>query len=350
VNLEYRRPILEGDFIEDKNNLIFDVKGLIHPPDRVIAYLRYYPDVEGERTRKNGKKYRKVYSLDDREKYLCKHFPEYIYFDSVFGVELEGVLRSQILKVYKPDDILQNLLKQGASDYLEERVLLFVETLKGESRIPVNKMGVSGSVLVDLTKPDSDIDIVIYGEKNCREAYAALRNLFSKKNSPIKAYNEEALRKLYEFRVKDTLMSYEDFLFSEKRKCMSGEINGKDFFIRFLKEPSEIPERYGDTKYVSLNSARIEGLILDDKEAIFTPCRYIIEHTKTLKGEAPRISEIASYRGRFCDQVRERERFIAQGKIERVITKSESYYRLLLGGGKEDFLIVKDSHIKKCLD
>lgn len=343
--MEYRRPILEGDFIEDKNNLIFDVKGLIHPSDRVIAYLRYYPDVEGERTRKNGKKYRKVYSLEDREKYLRKHFPEYIYFDSIFGVELEGVLRTEILKVYKPDDRLQNLLKRGASDHLEKNIILFTETLHEESKIPMNKMGVSGSVLVDLTKPSSDIDIIVYGEKNCRDAYDTLRNLFNKKNSPIKAYNEEELRKLYNFRVKDTLMSYSAFLFSEKRKCMSGEINGKDFFMRFLKEPSEISERYGDTNYVSLNNARIEGLVLDDKEAIFTPCKYIIEHNKTLKGDAPRISEIVSFRGRFCDQVREKERFIAQGKIEKVITKGESYYRLLLGGGKEDFLIVKDSHI-----
>lgn len=341
--LEYGRPIVEGDFIEDKNNLIFDVKGLIHPPDRVIAYLRYYPDVDGERTRKNGKRYRKVYSLEEREKYLRKNFPEYIYFDPVFGVELQGVSRTQILKVYNPTDRLQNLLKLKAPDDLERKIILFTETLKDESGIPISKMGVSGSILVDLTKPDSDIDIVVYGEKNCREAYEALKNLFNEKNSPIKPYNEEELKKLYDFRIRDTLMDYAAFLFSEKRKCMSGKINGKDFFIRFLKEPSEIPEKYGDIKYVSLNNARIEGLILDDKEAIFTPCRYIIEHTKTLEGDAPRISEIASYRGRFCDQVREMERFIAQGKVEKVITKNETYYRLLLGGEKEDFLIAKSS-------
>ncbi|WXG40191.1 MAG: hypothetical protein WED07_05105 [Candidatus Freyarchaeum deiterrae] len=340
--MEYAQPILEGDFIEDKNNLIFDVKGLIHPLDRVIAYLRYYPDAEGERIRKNGKRYRKVYSLEDRAKYLYEHFPEYMYFDSVFGVELEGVLRNQILKVYNPIDRLQKLLSQSPSDDMTNSVILFAETLQEESRVPMNKMGVSGSVLVDLAKPESDIDMIVYGEKNCRVAYEAIRRLFDK-NSLIKAYNEGELRKLYEFRVKDTLMSYEDFLFSEKRKCMSGEIKGKDFFMRFLKEPSEISERYGDAKYVSLNNARIEGVVLDDKEAIFTPCRYIVEHTKTLKGKAPKIREIVSFRGRFCDHVREKERFIAQGKIEKVITKNETYHRIILGGEKEDFLIVKRS-------
>ncbi len=344
--MRYRKPILEGDFIEDKNNLIFDVKGLVHPPDRVIAYLRYYPDAEGERTRKNGKKYSKVYSLEDREKYLVKHFPRYVYFDAVFGLKLEGVLRSQIKEVHKPTDKLQKLLVAESLDDLERDALLFVEILRKESKISINKIGVSGSTLVDLANPDSDVDIIVYGEKNSRRAYEALRNLFNNSNTAIKPYNEEGLRKLYNFRVKDTLMSYEDYLFSEKRKCTSGEVNGRDFFIRFIKDPREIREKYGDSKYVSLNIARIEGIVTDDSESIFTPCKYVIKHTKTLEGEAPKIREIVSYRGRFCDQVRENEKFIAQGKVERVITKSETYHRLLLGGGRGDFLIVKRNHHK----
>ncbi|MGQ9719808.1 MAG: nucleotidyltransferase domain-containing protein [Candidatus Jordarchaeum sp.] len=339
--MEYKKPIIEGDFIEDKNNLILDVKGLIHPPDKVIAYLRYFPDNKGERLRKNGKKYRKVYSLEDREKYLEKNFPEYIYFDSVFGVKLQAVPRNRIKKVHNPIERLQRVISHGFTDELEKDVILFSETLQEESEIPMQKIGVSGSVLVDLTQPDSDIDIIVYGEKNCRLVYEALGNLFNKKDSIIKAYSDEGLKKLYEFRVTDTMMSYEEFAFSEKRKYMSGEINGRTFFLRFLKEPSELSEKYGDVKYISLNNAIIKGLVLDDKEAIFTPCRYIIKHTKTLEGKAPQITEIVSYRGRFCDQVRANERFIAQGKIEKVISKSETYYRLILGGEKKDFLIAK---------
>ena len=33
----------EGDFLETNDGLIFDVKGLLHPPERKIAYLRYIP-------------------------------------------------------------------------------------------------------------------------------------------------------------------------------------------------------------------------------------------------------------------------------------------------------------------
>jgi len=48
----------EGDFIETFEGLIFDVKGLIHPPNRIIAFLRYFPDEKGER-KKNSKRYRR---------------------------------------------------------------------------------------------------------------------------------------------------------------------------------------------------------------------------------------------------------------------------------------------------
>ncbi len=34
---------VEGDFIETKDGIIFDVKGFLHPVDRTVAYIRYLP-------------------------------------------------------------------------------------------------------------------------------------------------------------------------------------------------------------------------------------------------------------------------------------------------------------------
>ena len=41
----------EGDLIEIQDNVIFDVKGLVHPPNRVVAFIRYVPDPNGNRQR-----------------------------------------------------------------------------------------------------------------------------------------------------------------------------------------------------------------------------------------------------------------------------------------------------------
>ena len=78
----FPRQPLEGDFIESTDSLIFDVKGLLHPPDRVVAYVRYVPHLHGERLRE-GQRYRKLYDLDERQSFLNKCFRDYLYFDPV---------------------------------------------------------------------------------------------------------------------------------------------------------------------------------------------------------------------------------------------------------------------------
>ena len=55
----------EGDLIRTKSNVVFDVKGLLHPPNKVIAFPRFIPSSTGHR-KGNGVTYGKVYSLDER--------------------------------------------------------------------------------------------------------------------------------------------------------------------------------------------------------------------------------------------------------------------------------------------
>ena len=45
----------EGELIETKDGIIFDVKGLTHPPDKVIAFPRFIPSTKGNRERKEVK-------------------------------------------------------------------------------------------------------------------------------------------------------------------------------------------------------------------------------------------------------------------------------------------------------
>ena len=116
----------EGDFIETIEGLIFDVKGLVHPPDRIIAYLRYIPDPSGDRIRK-GIAYRKVYSLNEREAILRRYYPQYIRFDPIFGMEMQGVPKKRILKVYRPQEALQALMEKSILSDLERSAVISFE-------------------------------------------------------------------------------------------------------------------------------------------------------------------------------------------------------------------------------
>ncbi|MEM2912095.1 MAG: hypothetical protein QW146_06290 [Candidatus Bathyarchaeia archaeon] len=334
---------IEGYLIESVENILFDVKGLVHPPNKIVAFPRFIPDLEGPRRRGKGK-YRKVYSLSERFKFLEKTLPKYIVYDPVFDEKVCEVPLENVKKVYSPVDRLKGLRKRQNLDSLEFAALQCLKVLKETAKVPWNKLGVSGSVLVKMHTETSDIDSVVYGVENCRKVHSALQKLLEKGNTPFKPYNLEELKRLFDFRSKDTFMNFEDFVVVESRKVFQGKFLGREYFIRFVKDWKEVNEKYGDVKYKNSGYAKIEATVVDDSESIFTPCTYKIEDVKVVEGpKFQPIKEIASFRGRFCEQARKGEMVVAQGKLEHVTDhkRRSEYFRLLLGNKPSDYMILK---------
>jgi predicted nucleotidyltransferase len=228
-------------------------------------------------------------------------------------------------------------------NYLESDALQLVNLISELSGVSTEKFGISGSLLVDLSKTSSDIDIIVYGINNTDLVYETLRQLMSNKNNLIKAYDLNGLKKLYAFRVNDSFSNFEEFLVHERRKMFQGTFKRRDFFFRFVKDWDEIKEKYGDFTYAPMGQAKIEGVIVDDSERLLTPCTYLIDDVRFLEGRnVSSVKEVISFRGRFCDQARNGERFFASGKLEKVSLKTETYHRLLLGGSRFDYMFVRD--------
>lgn len=333
----------EGELLKTKDNVIFEIKGLIHPLDRVIAFPRFIPEPHGTRIR--GKSvYKKIYSISERFKFLEQNFPQYIVYDQVFDEKLCEVSLEDVTHHYQPVNRLRQLRYCKRLDDLERDALNFLELLKNQAGIRWAKMGISGSLLVKLHTQSSDIDPIIYGTENCRKVYEALKSLTQDAKSNVKKYTTEELQRLYEFRVKDTRMSFEDFVQTEKRKVLQGKFKNLDYFVRFIKDWNEINESYGTVQYRNAGYTRIKAEIADDSESIFTPCTYKLKNTQILDGtHTGLIEEIASFRGRFCEQAKKGETVIAQGKIEHVMDKRQNreYFRLLLGNKPLDYMVLK---------
>jgi predicted nucleotidyltransferase len=137
-------------------------------------------------------------------------------------------------------------------------------------------------------------------------------------------------------------MGFEDFARTESRKAFQGKFSKTDYFIRFVKNWDEIDEKYGDIQYRNIGSAKIKATIADASESIFTPCKYLLEKTVVIDGpRIPRITEIASFRGRFCEQAGNGETVIAQGKVERVtdMKQHQEHFRLLIGNKPSDYMV-----------
>jgi predicted nucleotidyltransferase len=331
----------EGDLIETKGSIIFDVKGLVHPPNRIVAFIRYVPDPNGNRERE-GTRYSKYYALSKRYDLLKREYPQYLVNDPVFNTLLCEVPVEDVKTHYLPAQGLQDLRNKDNLDEAETAALRFMEILKEQAGVQWSKLGVSGSILVKLHEPSSDIDPIVYGSETGYRVQETMKKMLEDKNSPFEAYDLDGLRELFDFRSKDTITSFEDFVRTDSRKVSHGKFMGKHFFIRFVKDLNEISEQYGSIIYKPEGRARVKATVVDDSEAIFTPCSYKLANVEVLEGtKVEPIEEIVSFRGRFCEQARSGEAVVAEGKVERVQQEGkDDHFRLLLGSKPSDHMIL----------
>lgn len=328
----------EGDFIETHEGLIFDVKGLVHPPGKAIAFIRYFPSFNGERKR-DDLRYRKVYDLDERYAFLRENYPQYLVHDPVFGEELIEVPVTQIARHYQPIRKLAELRLSSSLNPLERKLLDFADFIVESAHIPRDKVGVSGSILVGLASTLSDLDLVVYGAENTLKVDRALKKGLEE-GKRLKRFDLETLRSTHIGRCRESGVSFEDYAFHEQRKSFQGFFDGVEFFVRYLKDWNVFREVYGESIYTPMGRTWISGIVVDDSDALFTPCFYRVEDVKVVNGaSAEPISGITSFRGRFCQQALTGEHVIAHGKLERVICHSKAYYRLVLGNRPEDFMV-----------
>lgn len=331
--------VREGDFIETKDGLIFDVKGLVHPPDRVIAFLRYYPSPTGKR-RRDGQNYEKVYHLSERFDLLRQHHPHYLYFDQVFDRELQGVPELNIQQIYRPSESLVKLREITNLDSLRQDVVTFAQIIEKAAQIKSDRLGISGSIQVDLHGSTSDIDMIVYGRRASRAVQLALRRAHLVPDQGIAGYHLDTYRPVYNLRWSGTGIPIEKMILVDGLKAMHGVFGGHHYFVRAVIDWKEITEEYGDRTYRQLGYARARCQITQDREGLYTPCRYEINDVEFIKGTRKKnVREIVSFRGRFCEQVRQDEEVIVQGTLERVTHGKESWVRFLLGDHPTDILI-----------
>lgn len=333
--------LIESDYIETVEGLFFAVKGIAQPPERIMAYLRYAPDPDGGRFRM-WRQYRRLYHFAEQELLLRASYPQYLAYDPVTRLELQSVPLSAIARAYTARQGLQDLRQRSRLDSVEEDALAFAARLQEISGIPWGSLGVSGSLLIGMHTSASDLDMTVHGEQDCWVLHGALSALLDQDSGELRRLDEAGMHALYAERSADTHMSYAEFFYSERQKVIQGRFRDRTYFIRFLKEPDEFGETYGDRQYTPLGRASIEAQVTDHANAIFTPCRYPIADAYSIKGEAiPEITEIVSFRGRFCEQACAGDTVRASGTVERVAHQSgHIWHRLILGGEFADTMYV----------
>ncbi|MFX0054677.1 MAG: nucleotidyltransferase domain-containing protein [Candidatus Hermodarchaeota archaeon] len=317
------------------DNLLFEVKGVIHPKERIIAYLRYIQDKHGDRQSRSGTRFRKVYNLKEREEILHREYPQYLWLDENRGRQFQAVPRDRVSFVLSPIDGLRQLLDMGTHvTGLERASLTLAELLVELGGIEWSDVGLTGSQLVGLSSQKSDIDLVVYGSEPARRIHSVLRDKFDS-FAGLERYHGIRLKKHVQFRW-DRHNQWEEALQKiESKKVLQGLFRSYDFFIRMVKLPDEIEHMYEDLIIRDKGIQTVKCVVLDDTDSIFTPCIYTIESDMT------NLQRLISFRGRFTEQVFAGESVEARGRMETVtnVNTDESFTQLVLGEDPWDYLM-----------
>ena len=317
-----KKTVRTRDFIISTDGLLFASTNYIHPEDRIICFLRYIPDENGDRE-KDGIRYSKVGS-EEAYAYLRENHPDYLYFCDVKvanGEELD----------YK-EELLSKLF--DLSD--------FFHYVAG---IEYDDLGISGSILPGLQKAGtSDLDFVVYGLENHRNAIKAYKDNKDKavfideldKSITLNRINDDFWDFVYDKRIKDDSLTKEEFAWYEERKSNRGLIRETLFDILATRNYDEIEGTWGDTVYEPEGFAKVNCTIKSALGAFDNPAVYTIEDVEILEGPDIEISELASLTHTYAGEVIDGEEVVARGKIEKVLKNGEfEKYRILVGTTRE---------------
>lgn len=337
------------DFIHTADDLYFASTNYLHPEDRIISFLRYIPDPEGDRE-KNGERYRKVGSAEAYT-YLRENHPDYLYFSDVTNVEMMGVPLDKVERIIKPEmrllDLKDTFEKGGEikNPELIAKLMDVADFFHFMADIPYDHLGISGSILPGLQKSDvSDLDFVVYGLDNHRRAITAFKEHRGKevyikeldKYITVQGITDDYLDFVYNKRMSDESLTKEEFRWYENRKANRGTINGTLFDILATRDYDEIEGAWGDTVYEPQGTSQIECDIVSALGAFDNPSLYTIDNVEILDGVDVPLTEVVSFTHTYAGEVIDGEHVIAEGKVEKVIVNGEfDHYRLVVGTTRE---------------
>ena len=325
---------LEGQFVKTHNNLIFEVKGIVHPPERTIAYLRYVPNTQAY-DKDTKASYIKMTDFSERTSFLSRHYPEFLWYSPVHHTVLQSVRVHDVHYVYDPIHFLESIRSMPSDNSIYAVAVDLCERLIDVSGLRWRDLGVTGSLLLGLATSASDIDLVVYGSK---AAYTLHESLASDRSSVgLERYDGSFLLRHVEFRWGSLPRHLKQRMLEvESAKEFQGVFSGKDVFIRAVKSMKETKCEYGDLVFTPGERVSMVCRIESNLDAILTPCEY-----KATSLCGPSISTVVSYRGRFCEQAAVGSLVYVAGALETVFdTRSGTEVcRVIVGNDPRDCMV-----------
>ncbi len=291
-------PIRLRDVVEFRN-CYFSVVSYFN--DRAVkCLLRYVPEtifreVTGKKPERS--KRRKGYVKLDHEEAL-NFFREY---------EKDGIFLLPVkVKVFKPEAVTPALIKK---DETVRKVYEFFSA-------PVK--GVTGSRLIGLNAPTSDVDFVVYG-KWFEIARRELKEGIEK--GKLRKLEDDEWKKIY--RKRNPPFDFDTFVLHEERKYNRAMVDVCDIYfdLLYVRDYREL-HKYPEFRGKKVGKVVVEGTVTDDSAIFDYPARYPLKDVKIKYistsedvGECE-VGEVLSFTHTYAGQAFRGERIEAYGVLE----------------------------------
>jgi len=331
----------EAALIDTKEKIQCKIYANSHPKGMVVVKPKYIPsellEFTGLRRRFLFGKCMTRFNLFNKKEIvdynLNKLKEKYAYF--IYECKKHNnwffvVPEDKIKKFYDTQKGLKELLKvpeKDMDDYL--KATKGVIDLILESGISVDKIGISHSTLLgNYTPGKSDIDIIVFGKD---DGWKVINFLETAKHEKLKWKTEDDWAAYYKKRIVSTVYSEEEYVFNMVRKKDDGFFDGHVFSVFVVEEENELWYNWED-EHEPLGTVKIQGTVKDVYNSIVRPGFYELEDSKIIEGhEDVPIKRIVTWSRPFVLQAKKGEQVEACGLLEKVKTKDEEYYQIVIG-------------------
>jgi hypothetical protein len=321
------RPPYDHDIVEDLDGRLYIVIGNMHPPNAIMAFIKYIPCHNPTLWRRGNIYYYRVmkhYGVKNMRRYISPH--QKVEQDPVYGAYVPLVKTSRIAKYYYPEERLDEIMRKSC-DALEKDVIEAVLKIATSSGISVSSMGITGSILAKIHNVSkSDIDVLVYGCKESINVIESELKGFNRMPSNLERLRLEGQSKIYGIPLRYLRAIQAPFkrLFLGKR-----EVN-----ISFAEKK---PHKYGEFTYRQVSAVEATVYIEPRRcEALFYPSKARIQEIKDLKIDSEfnvlreDIIEVISFESIYSYILYKGGLLRIKGMLEEV--KPLNKYVILVGG------------------
>jgi len=293
------------DFVETAEGLIFALVEQGTEQDKVLCFLRYVKEPSGWQK----------YATEPANAFLQRHYPEYLHYSPVLDANLHAVAVDRIAKHHRPRQRLQAIMQGGPNDAVE-RDLFHLGELLQQYGLDLAAIGITGSILVDVQNPASDIDLVCYGRNVFHVCRSVTRALIEQ--GLLQELNEQDWRQSYQRR--SSALSFTDYVWHERRKYNKAVINGRKFDLNFIDESP----RSESINYQKCGPLTVQCTVIDDHRAFDYPAEFFIGHDD--------IRSVVSFTATYTGQAVSGETVEVSGVLEQ---NEYGVKRIVVGSSRE---------------